>query len=320
MIVWGGNSDTGGQYDPVTDSWTVTSTANAPVARSSHTAVWTGTRMIVWGGVPLAGGMWTNTGGQYDPVSDTWTATTTTNAPADRQSHLAVWTGSRMLVWGGSSSVGDPTNTGGLYDPAADSWAPVTTSNAPPARFGPTAIWTGARVVIWGGQAFTGVGVNTGGQYDPIGDSWTSTTTTGAPSARYLHTAVWTGSRMIVWGGANTNNFNTGGQYDPIGDAWTPTTINGPPSKRGRHTAVWTGSRMVVWGGFLSGLGGGYFNTGGVYDPTADSWTATSLSGAPAARQSHGAVWTGSRMILWGGDPITNTGGQYFFLNLFVKN
>jgi hypothetical protein len=32
------------------DSWTRTSRTNAPTARSSHTAVWTGSEMIVWGG------------------------------------------------------------------------------------------------------------------------------------------------------------------------------------------------------------------------------------------------------------------------------
>ena len=55
MIVWGGDGtrllNTGGRYNPSTDSWTATSTTNAPGARSSHTAVWTGSEMIVWGGV-----------------------------------------------------------------------------------------------------------------------------------------------------------------------------------------------------------------------------------------------------------------------------
>ena len=55
MIVWGGYAliyfvDTGGRYNPGRDSWTATSTTNAPVARFTHTAVWTGTEMIVWGG------------------------------------------------------------------------------------------------------------------------------------------------------------------------------------------------------------------------------------------------------------------------------
>ena len=56
MIVWGGTDDnfvdlnTGGRYNPGTDSWTATSTTNAPTGRSGHTAVWTGSEMIVWGG------------------------------------------------------------------------------------------------------------------------------------------------------------------------------------------------------------------------------------------------------------------------------
>jgi len=47
MVVWGGshtydsNLNTGGRYDPVTDTWTATSTVGAPLARSYHTAVWT---------------------------------------------------------------------------------------------------------------------------------------------------------------------------------------------------------------------------------------------------------------------------------------
>ena len=35
---------------PCTDQWGATSTTNAPSARFSHTAVWTGSEMIVWGG------------------------------------------------------------------------------------------------------------------------------------------------------------------------------------------------------------------------------------------------------------------------------
>ena len=37
---------------------------NAPAARDTHTAVWTGTQMIVWGGIDV-GGFDVNTGGRY---------------------------------------------------------------------------------------------------------------------------------------------------------------------------------------------------------------------------------------------------------------
>ena len=86
-------------YGCMDDTWTATSTTNAPDARTGHTAVWTGSEMIVWGGVNGFGVF--NTGGRYNPSTDTWTATSTTNAPEARAGHTAVWTGSEMIVWGG---------------------------------------------------------------------------------------------------------------------------------------------------------------------------------------------------------------------------
>src|SRR5439155_12128592 len=123
MIVRGGYENinqttfnTGGRYDPSTNSWTATSTTGAPDARQVHTAVWTGSQMIVWGGdgCNLGFGCYLNTGGRYNPSTDSWTATTTTSVPDPRYSHTAVWTGSQMIVWGGQSNIGY-FNTGGRY-------------------------------------------------------------------------------------------------------------------------------------------------------------------------------------------------------------
>ena len=48
---------------------------------------------------------------------DTWTRTSTADAPTRRVNHTAVWTGSEMIVWGGSDSR-QPSNTGGRYNPS----------------------------------------------------------------------------------------------------------------------------------------------------------------------------------------------------------
>ena len=61
---------------------------------------------------------------------------------------------------------------------------------------------------------------------------------------------------------------------------------------------------MIVWGG---GDYGSTFNTGGKYNPSTDSWTATSTANAPSARVQHTAVWTGSEMIVWGGYDDNST-------------
>jgi Kelch motif. len=308
MIVWGGNDglDTGGRYNPSTDSWRPTSTANAPAGRGEHTAVWSGSEMIVWGG--HGNGQYWNTGGRYNPDTNSWLPTSTANAPTSRFRHTAIWTGSKMIVWGGSNGSND-LDTGGIYNPSTDSWTPTTLTNAPAARNWHTAVWTGSEMIVWG--AFG----NTGGRYDPDTNSWTATSTINAPEGRYAHTAVWTGFEMIIWGGFNDFGVNTGGRYNPSTDSWTPTSTVNAPGGVGIPTAIWTGSEMIVWGG----NGGCAFNmcttdAGGRYNPSTDSWTATTLTNAPSARDRHTAVWTGSEMIVWGGAGYLvgfNTGGRY---------
>jgi N-acetylneuraminic acid mutarotase len=279
-------------------TWVATTVNGAPVPRYDHTAVWTGSRMIVWGGFGDSGRL--GTGGRYDPVTDSWTPTTTFNAPAARNNHTAVWTGSRMVVWGGwVSNVG--WNTGGQYDPVIDSWTPTTTVGAPSGRYDHTAVWTGSRMIVWGGTDGWDEELKTGAVYDPATNSWAPVPTTGAPDARSGHTAVWTGSRMIVWGGTGCDELcNSGGLYDPATGSWMPTSTVAAPVARWAHTAVWTGSRMIVWGG--SDGSGRVIRTGGVYDPATDSWTATTTSWAPTPRAMHTAVWINGRMTVWGGE------------------
>ena len=198
---------------PCTDQWGATSTTNAPDARTFHTAVWTGTEMIIWGGADPAQNF--NTGGRYNPSTDSWRATSTTNAPSARSFHTAVWTGNEMIVWGG----GDVLNTGGRYNPTTNSWRATSTANAPTGREPHTAVWTGSEMIVWGGLGCNPdcLPLNTGGRYNPSTNSWTATSLTNAPTARWNQTAIWTGSEMIVWGGTSNGNpgLDTGGRYDP---------------------------------------------------------------------------------------------------------
>ena len=138
MIVWGGvdldqgDQNTGGRYDPGTDNWTPLARLMRPSGASSHTAVWTGTEMIVWGGT----GVLEISIPVEDTIlaSDSWMATSTTNAPSARKSHTAVWTGGEMIVWGGADNFSDVLNSGGKYNPATNTWLPTSTTNAPDPR------------------------------------------------------------------------------------------------------------------------------------------------------------------------------------------
>src|SRR5262249_25672571 len=99
------------------DYWTPTSTAGAaPSPRELHTAVWTGTRMVIWGGYQST---WLGDGGRYDPVSDSWTSVSTSSAPSVRAAHTAVWTGTEIVIWGGYGPGFTNPITAGRYNPGS---------------------------------------------------------------------------------------------------------------------------------------------------------------------------------------------------------
>jgi hypothetical protein len=173
----------------INNTWTATSILNAPAGRFGHTAVWTGTEMIVWGGG--TGNRGFNNGGRYNPSTDSWRSMSTAGAPI--AGGAAVWTGTEMIVWGASA--------GGRYNPVTNTWTATSTTNAPTYRNAHTAVWTGTEMIVWGGVDAFGFALNTGGKYNPSTNSWTAITTTNAPTARTMHTAAWTGSEMIIWGG-----------------------------------------------------------------------------------------------------------------------
>jgi hypothetical protein len=156
MLVWGGSDDAvtegfegapkryladGAAYDPTSDSWRPL--AKAPFTpHSEHTAVWTGSEMLVWDGIA---------GAAYDPAADTWRSLPTSPLSA-RHGHTAVWTGEEMLVWGGQvDGRGDrPLADGAAYSPARDEWTLL-----PDAPLGPrdrhAAVWTDGAMLVWGG-------------------------------------------------------------------------------------------------------------------------------------------------------------------------
>ena len=120
MIVWGGYDGvstfkTGARYNPSSDAWFPTAIAGAPSPRDDHSAVWTGTEMVVWGGFD-GSNVFFGTGGKYNPSTDSWKPTSIVNLPYARSRHTAVWADSEMIVWGGWNGM-VWMNSGGIYLP-----------------------------------------------------------------------------------------------------------------------------------------------------------------------------------------------------------
>ena len=99
--------------------WRGASSAFPPVVPSPrylHTAVWTGSRMVVWGGQkPNVSTVKYRDGASYDPALDRWFTTSVSGAPSVRDKHIAVWDGGRMIVWGGMGAGSRTLNSGATY-------------------------------------------------------------------------------------------------------------------------------------------------------------------------------------------------------------
>ncbi len=303
-------------FDCAADTWRPMSLTNVPTARMGHTAIWTGSHMIVWGGSQLIGSVNLNTGAAYDPFENEWTPLTTAGAPAPRAHHSAVWTGSKMIVWGGVDGLTE-FDTGGMYDPTNGTWSETDTNDAPLPRDSHRAVWTGTEMLMWGGKN-GGSYVIPGGHFDPSAGpngTWSPMGATAIPS-RHLFPMVWTGSHMLFWGGHNTGALSTGGLYEPVGRVWGVVSPIDAPSARYEHGGVWTGSHLLIWGANDEpyGMDGHSFNS------TNNSWSPLSKVGQPDYRQQFSTTWTGSKMIVFGGSDYSsgypvNSGFAYNLAN-----
>jgi hypothetical protein len=317
MLVWGGQLARGAAYradgqsfDPVSGRWSTI--PRAPLGpRSGHVAAWTGSRLIVWGGDVEGQAVRTESfddGAAYDPATGRWAHLSRSPLEA-RTLTASVWTGSRLLIWGGERIGGDTHDSegdeeegatlfddGAAYDPATDRWTPMAKSPLA-ARAGAVAVWTGRMMLVWGGGSTeeNGVAFRDGAAYDPATNSWRPIGAAPVwPGAQY--TATWTGRVMVVWGGSR----GQGAAYDVATGRWTALP-RAPLSFIPTPTAVWTGRVMMVWGTPASA-----YNTsrptakGAAFDPATRSWTTLpKVPGGPGEGQS--AVWTGRSMIVWGG-------------------
>jgi len=338
MIVWGSQSSSAsppnaGRYDPVSNTWqTLAAIPGDPLLpQSGYSLNWSGTEMILWGGGD--GPSLSDAGYRYNPTTNTWTAMTTTGAPEARYQHLAAWIGSELVVWGGRGPDGpsQPNYTnGGRYNPTTDTWTSIAATGSIAARQQATATAVSGQLIVWGGalrsEFNTGLKFHkNGGRLTPATSTWTPLAN-GSPAPRAGHSMIWTGTELLIWGGTmstNTNigfdpTFDDGARFNPATGVWTPLPSTNAPLGRYGHSAVWTGTEMIIFGGqrINASSMNETLNTGARYHPGTDTWTATDTATAPSARSRHTAVWTGSKMIVWGGTTDgnimnTNTGAVY---------
>jgi hypothetical protein len=223
--------------------------------------------MIVWGGVgasapPSRSGRLLASGAAYDPATDRWRRI----APAPlrpRRGQVAVWTGDRMIVWGGEVGKdgrrGQPmASDGAIYDPRRDSWRRMRSA---PIRSmpGAQAVWTGGEMLVWVESELLSYRPESNRWERPPPPPW---------NVRAGATAAWSGEELILWGGVRgpcgdcyLRSRDGSRAKDTDGVAFSPGSPRrwrllprSPLAPRDRHVAVGLGAgKLMVWGGCCAG-------------------------------------------------------------------
>ncbi len=311
MVIWGGYGPgfepkaDGAIYNPATDHWQLTSVSPLK-PRFGLSAVWTGSNLIVWGGMTKSGkGFVTlGDGASYDPSTNRWELL----PPAPlipRTGHTAVWTGNSMMIWGGQARFDSGVLADGAeYIPSQRRWRRLPDSPLLP-RASHSAVWTGAEVVIWGGLRSSNEYASDGARYDPIDRSWKRLAESSL-SGRAGHIGLWTGHEVFIWGGRGSNPKVTdaadGALYDPARDSWSSlppirTFVDGTRFPSG----VVGGAYVLVFAEGATGKTPGLDAAVAAYHLESKTWH---LLDAPAGvpRVESTAVWADGRAIIWG-DP-----------------
>jgi N-acetylneuraminic acid mutarotase len=332
MVVWGGawragNAsiwlDDGAAYDPAGDRWR--RIASSPLAgRSEAFTAWTGSQVLIWGGqmkgsITGFGDEWVD-GALYDPAKDTWKPMAAWPL-TERYGARAVWTGKRLVVWGGASAAAGkdppPLADGASYDPASNKWTKL--ADGPLAgRIAPLAGARGDTALFsWGpGEVRDGkrVPASDSALYDPGANRWSPAAAAPAPPKQTWCLdapsclGVDTGSRVVFAG--------QGLAWDAAGNRWAPiaASLFADPFLEGKAQA-WTGSRVMFWGGGTTDNQGDappvtVTTAGAAYDVAADRWEG--LPAAPLSpRARAAAVWTGRELIVWGGEADSHHRAQF---------
>ncbi|MEM9656288.1 MAG: hypothetical protein AAGA65_29680 [Actinomycetota bacterium] len=273
--------------------------------RSNHAAVWSGTEVLIFGGVsgthddpPLTSGL------GYNPSTGEWRDLAPSPlAVSSWPRSQAAWDGRRLVVAGlttpdGSGTAQHDSSPWGVtilsYYPEEDRWE-VSPPLPQEERYGVGAmVATGSEVILAGGD--TNAARDDAWAYDLGSATWRQLPSPGIDAVEG-NAGVWTGSEAIFIGGyAGPINTIPAVAYDPRSGTWRDLTSGPGPWIEG-HELVWTGTTVLLHSG---NAGPSHPTEMMLYDPESDTWVSSSPLPI-SATEDLASAWTGHNLIMWGG-------------------
>lgn len=226
----------------------------------------------------------------------------------------AVWTGKEVLIWGGATSTQSNQPDAGTTLTYAEAWDPATGTirklpfppEVTPTRYA-SLVWTGTYALIWGGG--TGIGpaygsrpIERGYKWDPGANTYEVLPTENGPGPSRHHPAAWTGSEMLIYGSNPDVNGLAAAvikfrAYNPVTGKWRDL----PADKyTGYNNGIWTGDQLLMP------------ELGLAYSPATNTYTQRSKTNWFNSILAT-YVWTGKKVIYWGGGVggVTDEGRFY---------
>jgi N-acetylneuraminic acid mutarotase len=199
-----------------------------------------------------------------------------------------VWTGKEILAFGAFDSV--------AFNPTSSKWRELRRSVP-----GGITVWTGREAIGWGGGC-CGDSQSNGVAYNPVTDTFRKLPDSPL-GASQGPLGAWTGHELVLFvsgfdvdGKALPARLARAAAYDPTKNSWrriAPMPSAGP---RFAGKAVWDGHDVLV-----AGTGANAQSTL-AYSPATNHWRR--LASLPSPRVGATAVWTGTQLLLWGGQNL----------------
>jgi len=245
-----GAPERGEMFDPATDAWIPTASADAP----RYGSFTEGSGPL---GVPQYFGfedwvvvVWFDgnhrkqfSGAVFDARRNAWHAMSTAGMPQQLEGAYEAGTAGvyvRLRKEGADS--------GYRYDVRADRWSAIPSAGG--VREYPAIAASGGKVAVWGG--IVGEARGTGAVLDLASNAWRPMSTAGAPRGREV---AWSAARdgvLVTWSGRSARtgapDLPDGGVYDIATDRWTPVPAAGAPDPARNVDGVflsWTGEAIV---------------------------------------------------------------------------
>jgi N-acetylneuraminic acid mutarotase len=334
LIVWGGELEPTGRsapvvtgdgaaYDPATRAWRVLPPAPLP-PQVGAAAVWTGSELVVWGGVDARQEAADRTtvdqaarpqqeAAAYLPATNSWKRVGTPPIPPV-VSPIAIWTGDKVIVLAGGRAAS--------FDPATGRWErlPAPHSVHQPISWQLAVAAGPRRIVAWSmwetqKPARSGTTLGSGGsdgfRYDEATNGWTALHTDAAAAIPQPEEAFWTGTRILLRGDLHTPGAAGPGPiaeasdwYDAVTGAATrlpPDALTAHDVPAGNFSSAWAGDALLSLDatGQAGPIGAG---DASVYDAATSSWTR--LNSAPfGCATAPTPEWTGTQVLVYCSEP-----------------